>query len=59
MKKTDIETIILQEAEIKRLQTRVRVLESGYLGITKENYKLRVLLNKSHKRENKLDSVNV
>ena len=59
MKKSDIETIILQEAEIKRLQTRVRVLESGYLGITKENYKLRSRLEKIERRENKLDSVNV
>lgn len=41
MTKSQITTIILQDAEIKRLQARVRVLESGYLGMCRQNDRLR------------------
>ena len=59
MTKSNIATIILQEAEIKRLQARVRVLESGYLGMCRQNDRLRAKLEKKERRENKLAAVNV
>lgn len=59
MKKTDIETIILQEAEIKRLRKRERELESGYLGMCRQNDGLRAKLEKRERLENKLATVNV
>ena len=59
MTKSDIETIIMQDEEIKRLRKRVRELESGYLGMCRQNDRLRAKLEKREQRENKLAAVNV
>lgn len=41
MKKQDIETIILQDAELKRLKERGEKLEKAYLETIRDNIKLR------------------
>jgi uncharacterized membrane protein (DUF106 family) len=59
MTKSDIETIIMQEDELKRLRKRVRELESRYLGMCRQNDRLRAKLEKIKQMENKLAVVNV
>jgi FtsZ-binding cell division protein ZapB len=53
MKKKEIATIILQEAEIKRLTARNKSLERSNRSLWKENEKLR------QRAENPLEKVNV
>lgn len=58
MKKSDIETIILQDAEIKTLRRRVKNLEMSYLEIHRINEKLRRKIARYERRENALSGVN-
>jgi hypothetical protein len=59
IKKSDIATIIILDAELTRLEKRVAELESGILSICKENDRLREELKKRTRNENELGSVNV
>lgn len=56
MKKSDVETIILQEDEIKSLRKRVKALESGNRELCRINDQLR---KKLERNENTLAGVNV
>jgi hypothetical protein len=58
MRKSDIETIILQDAEIKTLRRRVKNLEMSYLEIHRINEKLRRQIARYERRENALSGVN-
>lgn len=58
MKKSDVETIILQDAEIKTLRRRVKNLEMSYLEIHRINEKLRRQIARYERRENALSGVN-
>jgi len=58
MKKTDVETIILQEAELKTLRRRVKNLEQSYRDIHRINEKLRRQIARYERRENALSGVN-
>ena len=59
MSKQQIETIILQEDEIKRMKMRIRELERGYSVICRINDKLRRRIIILERQENKLNEVNV
>jgi len=58
MKKSDIITIILQDAEIMRLKKRNEELLRGYLSICKVNDQLRKEIKKLQKNINPLNEVN-
>ena len=58
MRKSDIETIILQDAEIKTLRRRVKGLEKSYLEIHRVNEQLRRQIARYERRENALSGVN-
>lgn len=58
MKKSDIITIILQDAEITRLKKRNEELLRGYLSICKVNDQLRKEIKKLQKNINPLNEVN-
>lgn len=59
MKKSDIETIIMQDEEISRLRKQVKNLETSYLQIIRINTKLRNELDRLKSRQNRLNAVNV
>jgi uncharacterized hydantoinase/oxoprolinase family protein len=52
-------TIILQENRIKELEKRNKELETGYHQVWKENDRLRKQIQKTKKRDNELNKVNV
>lgn len=58
MRKSDIETIVLQDAEIKTLRRRVKNLEMSYLEIHRINEQLRRQIARYERRENALSGVN-
>ena len=58
MKKSDVETIILQDAEIKTLRRRVKGLEKSYLEIHLVNEQLRRKIARYERMENALSGVN-
>lgn len=58
MKKSDVETIILQDAEIKTLRRRVKGLEKSYLEIHLVNEQLRRKIARYERMENALGGVN-
>lgn len=59
MRRPEIITLALQEAEIQRLTERNKRLESGYREVCKINKDLRRKLEKYERNENKLSGVNV
>jgi FtsZ-binding cell division protein ZapB len=58
MKKSDIETIILQDAEIKRLKDRGEKLERSYLETIRDNIKLRQKIKELEHQNCELNKVN-
>jgi hypothetical protein len=59
MTKKEMFTIILQENRIKELEKRNKELETGYHQVWKENDRLRKQIQKTKKRDNELNKVNV
>ena len=59
MTKSQITTIILQDAEIKRLRKREIELESGYLGMCRQNDRLRNKIKTLEQIHCELNKVNV
>ena len=58
MKKQDIETIILQDAEIKRLKERSEKLERAYMETIRDNIKLRQRIKELEHHNCELNKVN-
>jgi FtsZ-binding cell division protein ZapB len=59
MNKKQIETIILQDAEIKRLKERDKKLEKAYLETIRDNIKLRQKIKELEHQCCELNKVNV